>query len=71
MNTGVKIILSVIIGIIGFLCLGLWPYIPGPGVIISIGLFVGSILGIRAIWAKKKVDGEGDVFKNKDRLNKD
>lgn len=71
MNTGVKIILSLIIGIIGFLCLGLWPYIPGPGVIISIGLFVGSILGIRAIWAKKKVDGEGDVFKNKDRLNKD
>ena len=50
MNTGVKIILSVIIGIIGFLCLGLWPYIPGPGVLISIGLFVGAILGIRAIF---------------------
>ena len=71
MNKGVKIILSVIIGIIGFLCLGLWPYIPGPGVLISIGLFVGAILGIRAIWAKKKEDGEGDVFKNKDKLNKD
>ena len=70
MNTAVKIILSVIIGMIGFLCVGLWPYIPGPGVLISIGLFLGAVLGIRAIWAKKKEKGEGDVFKNKDTLSK-
>lgn len=71
METGVKVFLSIVLGIIGFLCLGLWPYIPGPGVLISIGLFVSSIIGIRAIWAKKKLDGEGDIFKNKDRPNKD
>lgn len=71
MNTPVKIIVSVIIGMIGFLCLGLGPYIPGPGVLISIGFFVGAVLGIRAIWAKKKEKGEGDVFKNNDTLSKD
>jgi hypothetical protein len=71
MNTSVKIMLSVIIGFIGFLCLGLWPYIPGVGVLISIGLFIAAILGIRSIWAKKKQEGEGDIFKNKDKLNKD
>ena len=71
METGVKIILSIVLGIVGFLCLGLWPYIPGPGVLVSIGLFVGAMLGIRAIWAKKKLDGEGDIFKNKEKLNKD
>jgi hypothetical protein len=71
MEKGVKIILSIVLGIVGFLCLGLWPYIPGPGVAVSIGLFVGAMLGIRAIWAKKKLDGEGDIFKNKEKLNKD
>lgn len=71
METGVKIVLSIVLGIVGILCAGLWPYIPGPGVIVSIGLFIGAILGIRAIWAKKKVDGEGDIFKNTNILNKD
>jgi hypothetical protein len=71
MNVVVKIILSLVLGIVGLLCLGLWPYIPGPGVLISIGLFVAAIMGIISIWKKPKVDGEGDVFKNKDRLNKD
>ena len=71
METGVKIVLSIVLGIVGLLCLGLWPYIPGPGVLISIGLFVGAIIGIKAIWSKKKVDGEGDIFKNGDKLKKD
>ncbi len=71
MNVVVKIILSLVLGVVGLLCLGLWPYIPGPGVLISIGLFVAAIMGIISIWKKPKVDGEGDVFKNKDRLNKD
>lgn len=71
MNVVVKIILSLVLCIVGLLCLGLWPYIPGPGVLISIGLFVAAIMGIISIWKKPKVDGEGDVFKNKDRLNKD
>lgn len=71
MNTAVKIILSIVLFIIGILFMGLWPYIPGPGILISIGLFIGAMLGIRAIWAKKKEEGEGDVFKNKDKLNKD
>lgn len=71
MNTAVKIILSIVLFIIGFLCMGLWPYIPGPGVLISIGLFGAAIMGIVAIWKKKKVAGEGDIFKNKDKLNKD
>lgn len=71
MNIAVKIILSIVIGIIGFLCLGLWPYIPGPGVFVSIGLFNAAIVGIVAIWKTRKVEGEGDIFKNKDKLNKD
>jgi hypothetical protein len=71
MNIVVKIILSIVIGIIGFLCLGLWPYIPGPGVLVSIGLFGAAIVGIVAIWKTRKVEGEGDIFKNKDKLNKD
>ena len=71
MNTGVKIIISIVLGIVGILCLGLWPYIPGPGVLVSIGLFVAAIMGIVSIWKKRPVEGEGDVFKNKDTLNKD
>lgn len=71
MNIVVKIILSIVIGIIGFLCLGLWPYIPGPGVLVSIGLFGAAIVGIVAIWKTRKVEDEGDIFKNKDKLNKD
>ena len=70
MNIIIKLILSIILGIVGILCLGLWPYIPGPGVLVSIGLFVAAIIGIVAIWKKPKVEGEGDIFKNKDRLNK-
>ena len=71
MNTVIKFILSIVLFIIGILCLGLWPYIPGPGVLISIGLFGAAIMGIVAIWKKKKVAGEGDIFKNIDKLNKD
>jgi hypothetical protein len=71
MNTGVKIIVSIVLGIVGFLCLGLWPYIPKVGVIVSIGLFGAAIAGIVAIWKQRPVEGEGDIFKNKDKLNKD
>jgi len=70
MNTAVKIVLSIVIFIIGFLCLGLWPYIPSVGTIVSIGLFVSAMIGIRAIWRKPKVEGEGEIFKDKDKLNK-
>ena len=68
MNIVVKIVLSIVLFIIGFLCMGLWPYIT---VLPSIGLFIASILGIVAIWKKRPVEGEGDIFKNKDKLNKD
>jgi hypothetical protein len=68
MNAAVKIILSIFLFIIGFLCMGLWPYITA---IPSILLFVASIIGIVAIWKKRPVEDEGDIFKNKDKLNKD
>jgi NADH:ubiquinone oxidoreductase subunit K len=68
MNIAVKIVLSIVLFIIGFLCMGLSPYIT---VLPSIGLFIASILGIVAIWKKRPVEGEGDIFKNKDKLNKD
>jgi len=71
MNVLVKIILSIVLLFLGIMGGGLWPYIPGPGILISIGLFVASILGIIEIWKKRPVEGEGDIFKNKDRLNKD
>lgn len=71
MNTIVKLILSVMLGLLGFFSLGLWVYVPVVGIIISLGLCTGAILGIRVIWQKKKVEGEGDIFKNKDKLNKD
>jgi|TARA_B110000908_G_C10208941_1_gene429198 hypothetical protein len=68
MNIAVKVLLSIVLFIIGFLCMGLWPYIT---VLPSIGLFIASILGIVAIWKKRKIEGEGDIFKNQDKLNKD
>jgi hypothetical protein len=71
MNVAVKILLSIVLFIIGFLSLGLWVYIPGPGVLVSIGLFGAAIAGIVAIWKKRPMQGEGDVFKNGDKLNKD
>ena len=71
MNIGVKVILSIVLGIVGFMCLGLWTYIPGPGVLISIGLFGAAVMGIVAIWKSRPIEGEGDIFKNKDKLNKD
>jgi len=72
MNVLIKIILSIILLFLGIMGGGIWPYIPGgSGVLISIGLFGAAIMGIVAIWTKKKVAGEGDIFKNKDKLNKD
>jgi hypothetical protein len=61
MKKAVKILLSIIIFIIGFLCMGLWPYITA---LPSLGLFCASIVGIYSIWKKKTVKGEGDIFKN-------
>jgi hypothetical protein len=68
MNTAVKVVLSVVLFIIGFLCMGLWPYIT---VIPCLLLFAGAMIAIVAIWKKRPVEGEGDIFRNKDKLNKD
>ena len=70
MNIAVKIILSIVLFIIGFLCLGAFSYFPGR-ILVRMGLFGAAMIGIGAIWKKKPVEGEGDIFKNKDRLNKD
>jgi len=59
-----KILVSFLLIVIGFLCLGLWPYIPGPGVLISIGLFISAMVGVSAVWGKSKKEEEGDIFKN-------
>lgn len=59
-----KILVSLLLIVIGFLCLGLWPYIPGPGVLISIGLFISAMVGVSAVWRKSKKEEEGDIFKN-------
>ena len=69
MNKGVKIIISIVLGIVGFLCLGLWPYIPGAGVPVSIGLFSAAIIGIVEIWKTRPVEGEGDIFKDSKLTN--
>jgi hypothetical protein len=68
MNIVVKILVSIVLFFIGFICMGLWRYIT---VLPSIGLFIASIIAIIAIWKKRPIEGEGDVFKNKDNLNKD
>jgi len=52
MNIAVKIILSIGLFIIGFLCLGAFPYFPGR-ILVRIGLFSSAMLGIGAIWKKK------------------
>jgi hypothetical protein len=70
MNILIKIILSIILLFLGIIGGGIWPYIPGVGILISIGLFTASIIGIIAIWKKRPVEGEGNTFKNQDRLNK-
>jgi hypothetical protein len=51
----------------------LWPYIPVPllGISISIALSAACVMGIRSIWKTKKIEGEGDIFKNRDILNKE
>jgi hypothetical protein len=71
MNFFVKLLLSIVLGIIGFLSLGLWVFIPIVGIIISIGLCVSAVLGIQKIWQPRKIEGEGDTFKYSDRLNKE
>jgi hypothetical protein len=68
MKKVVKILISFILFIIGFLCMGLWPYIT---ILPSFGLFISAILGIYAIWKKQPIKGEGDIFKDRNRLNKD
>jgi len=71
MNTGVKVIISIVLLIIGFICLGApFPYFPGR-ILVKIGLFGAAMSGIGAVWKSRPVEGEGDVFKNKDKLNKD
>ncbi len=71
MNVLIKIILSIVLLFLGIMGGGIWPYIPGVGILISIGLFAASIIGIVAIWKNKPVQGEGDIFKNKNKLHKD
>jgi hypothetical protein len=71
MNFVAKLLLSVVLGIIGFLSLGLWVFIPIVGTIVSIGLCISAVLGIQKIWQPKKVEGEGEIFKYSDRLNKE
>jgi hypothetical protein len=68
MKKVVKILISFILFIIGFLCMGLWPYIT---ILLSFGLFISALLGIYAIWKKQPIKGEGDIFKDRNRLNKD
>jgi hypothetical protein len=70
MKTLVKILLSIVILFLGIMGGGLWPYIPGPGILISIGLFSASIMGIVAIWKKRPAKDDGDVFKKQNKLNK-
>ena len=70
MNFFAKLLLSIILGVIGLFSLSLWVYIPIVGMIISIGLCVSAVLGIQKIWKTKKVEGEGDIFKYTDKLNK-
>jgi hypothetical protein len=70
MNTGVKVIVSILLVIVALFCLGLWPYIPVVGVLVSLGLAGAAIAGIFAVWKKRPSDGEGDVFKKNDTLNK-
>lgn len=65
METVVKLIVSFVIFFIGFMCAGLFPGFFGAI------LFVAALIGIGAVWRKRKVEGEGEVFKNERTLNKD
>lgn len=65
METIVKLIVSLVILFIGIMLAGTFPGI------IGVFLFAGAIIAISAVWRKRKVEGEGDVFKNERTLNKD
>jgi len=65
MNVAVKVLLSIVLFIIGLLFAGLFPGL------IGVFLFIASFIGISSIWKKRKIEGEGDIFKNQDKLNKD
>ena len=54
MNTLTKILASIFLLFVGIMLGGIWPYIPGPGILISIGLFVTCIIGIVSIWKNKQ-----------------
>ena len=71
MNTAVKIIISIVLLIIGIFCLGApFPYFFGR-ILVKIGLFGAAMYGISEVWKRRPIEGEDDVFKNKDKLNKD
>lgn len=68
MHVLIKIILTVILFLVGFLCLGLWPYIPGKypgGVAISIALFGAFMYGIYRLW---KTETTGTAWMNLDKV---
>tara|TARA_B100000780_G_C21051809_1_gene422424 strand:+ start:98 stop:304 length:207 start_codon:yes stop_codon:yes gene_type:complete len=68
MNTVVKSVISIVLFFLGVLCGGLWPYIT---ILPSLGLVGACWIGAVAIWRKRPVDGEGDIFKQQNKLNKD
>jgi|688.fasta_scaffold1011109_2 hypothetical protein len=71
MNTVVKIIISIVLFLLGIFCAGApIPYFPGR-IILKMSLFAAAMIGIGEVWKRRPVKGEGDVFKNKDKLNKD
>ena len=65
MNVAVKVLLSIVLFIVGLLFAGLFPGLLGAF------LFIASIIAIVTIWKKRKTEGDGDIFKNQDKLNKD
>ncbi len=65
MQNFAKFFVSLIIFIIGFLFAGLFPGLLGAV------LFVSALIAIGAIWRKRRIQGEGDIFKNEHSLKKD
>lgn len=71
MNSIAKIIVSLVLILIGLICLGApIPYFPGR-ILVRLALFGAALSGIGKIWQETPAEGEGDIFKQKnDQLDK-
>ncbi len=67
MRIFVKLIISIVFVFLGLLLTGLTAKI---SLNLSLAVLISVIIGVYAVWKKRRVKGEGDIFKDGSKLNK-